>query len=797
MRLLVLGFAVACGGQPDESCGHSFYADTDGDGHGVPEATQSGCVAPPGYETTHDDCDDRNSAIHPGADEACDGIDNDCDGEADPFDPWYVDLDRDGYGPDAEPLCGTPSFPSAAVSGDCDDENAAAHPGVDEICNGIDDDCEGTVDVDPIDGSISYTDADGDGYGDDATAYTACDVPTTSVLIGGDCDDDHDAVRPGATEICNEIDDDCDTLVDDEDPDLDMPPQYADEDGDGFGDPATGVRACTSIPGRTLDAGDCDDTRSSVNPGTWETCNGSDDDCDGLTDDDDSFAYGRDPFYVDADGDGLGDAATGVFSCVAPSGYVANADDCDDSDPAVGGATYLAFDGDGDGYGGVLALRCELPGWVSAYDDCDDGDATIHPGAREVCGNAVDENCNGNLDDCRIAVDESDLVLLGPAGASAFAPWRVGTGDLNGDGVADLVASAFGDDDGVSVVFGPESGEHSADDADLYFSGSSLSLDMELAVGDADGDGQDDLLLGATGGDVAYLFLGPTTSGVDVTAPHATLQNMVGDPTAIAIVPDHDGDATPDLVASTIEFGRDVEGTVYVVSGNTTGSLHLRSDATYVYYDAPGDRDELGASATPIVDATGDGIAELAIGAPGSDSHTVWILEGGAEPGRYSVTSTFASMTSEPSDGFGTTVASTDYEGDGYGDVFVSSGEHAGKMYEFSGPFTTALDTGDADSLWINDSNLGRSIAVGDLDEDGWPDLLLSGGPGAYLQLAATFDPRDRHVGAATLPTFVASGSEAFVTLGLLPDWTGDDRPEVVFGATDRVDVVFSENMYY
>ena len=217
-----------------------------------------------------------------------------------------------------------------------------------------------------------------------------------------------------------------------------------------------------------------------MNPDAQETCNAIDDDCDGLTDDDDPPVTGRTVFYVDDNGDGVGGGDHFPY-CVRPAGYVDTSGDCDNSDPAV------------------------------------------YPGATELCGTAADDNCNRMISDCRMTVDESDLVLLAPVGAAAFVPWRVGVGDLNADGVPDLVASAFGDDDSVSVVFGPKSGEHSVDEADLCFSGSSLSLDLELAVGDADGDGEDDLLLGADSEDVAYLFLGPTTSGADVTAPDATL----------------------------------------------------------------------------------------------------------------------------------------------------------------------------------------------------------------------------------------------------------------------------------
>ena len=150
MRIFLLGFVVSCGlPQPEGECVRSlFYADADGDGHGIATATVAGCIAPPGYETTHDDCNDVDAAIHPGADERCDGLDNDCDGNVDAENTWYLDLDQDGYGDDAEirHSCDPPYNPSSAVGGDCDDHQRDVHPGAVEVCNGVDDDCDSSTD---------------------------------------------------------------------------------------------------------------------------------------------------------------------------------------------------------------------------------------------------------------------------------------------------------------------------------------------------------------------------------------------------------------------------------------------------------------------------------------------------------------------------------------------------------------------------------------------------------------------------------------------------------------------------
>lgn len=192
---------------------------------------------------------------------------------------------------------------------------------------------------------------------------------------------------------------------------------YDDRDGDGFGDPASEVRACDAPAGAIADASDCDDTDAAVSPDGLEVCGAADDDCDGLVDDEDVVSGTT--WYADTDGDGYGDPSVGVDACVPPTGYVSDDTDCDDGDPEISpgadehpvdgvdqdcdgadGCTWYT-DADGDGYGDADAPYedCGTPaGYVGTGTDCDDTDDTVHPGAAEGWYDGVDGDCAGGSD---------------------------------------------------------------------------------------------------------------------------------------------------------------------------------------------------------------------------------------------------------------------------------------------------------------------------------------------------------------------------------------------------------------
>ena len=259
------------------------YQDADGDGHGDVAAIVD-CTSEAASDVA-DDCDDQAPNVYPGAPEACNGVDDDCDGAVDEdlsLISSYEDADGDGYG-DPDTGIRACDLPSDRVTNDedCDDTDPHVHPGADETCNLEDDDCDGRVDEGV--GSSYYPDTDGDGHGQQgARPETACTPPEGYVASNDDCDDTNPATYPGAQELCNGLDDDRDGQTDEEGATV----YHEDRDHDGYGDPASAVTACAPPVGFVADASDCDDARSDVHPGATETCNATDDDCDGQIDED-------------------------------------------------------------------------------------------------------------------------------------------------------------------------------------------------------------------------------------------------------------------------------------------------------------------------------------------------------------------------------------------------------------------------------------------------------------------------------------------------------------------------------
>jgi hypothetical protein len=444
-----------CDGTVDEDATDAtkWYADADADTHGDPEASLTSCATTlPGYATADDDCDDGDSAIHPGAAETCDGIDQDCDGDestATDAETFYVDADLDGYG-DAlgatkqgctEPVgyarfigdCNDAdaAFNPGALETDCgdandyncdgnvgqvdndgdeffacqecDDTDPAINPSAAEACNLVDDDCDGKVDEGAAVGATPwYEDVDADGYGNPASQQTTCVRPAGWLADATDCDDAAAAVHPGAAETCaSPLDDDCDGTIDESDA-YDASTFYADADADTFGNVLITKVACKAPIGFVAAGTDCNDSAASVNPGATEQCDpaNTDEDCDKLADNNDSSAVGTAKFYADADADTYGDKAASKTACDAPTNYVGNDQDCNDGDAKYNpGATELCTDTLDYNCDGAVGAKDADGDTHIACEECDDGDAKVYPGAPEVAGDKIDQDCDG-VDSC-------------------------------------------------------------------------------------------------------------------------------------------------------------------------------------------------------------------------------------------------------------------------------------------------------------------------------------------------------------------------------------------------------------
>ncbi len=438
-----------CDGETDEEaigC-RDFFQDLDQDGAGS-DVVECLCAADPDASFTAaagGDCDDLDETARPGAEEVCDGVDNDCDdrtdeGAAEGCISHYFDGDGDGFGSDeSRCLCGPDEAAkfTTIVKGDCNDNKLEVNPDAQEACNGYDDDCNGVIDGQDAAGCTTFAyDGDGDGWGDLANTQCLCGASGkyTATRLENDCDDTNAQVNLGGVEVCNGKDDDCDLSTDEgfSDFDEDGLANCVDPDNDNDGDP---------------NESDCRPFDAAIYSWAIEVCDGKDNDCDGITDAEGS--EGCTAFHFDGDGDGFGLLGDSRCLCGPVGQYAASkTPDCNDANPAINpdalevcdnvdndcdlqtdpagttGCTTFYVDGDGDGWGLPDDPRCLCaPSGnhrATGQPDCDDTLASRNPGQSEIC-DGIDNDCDGQTDE--------------------------GAGDFDNDGTPDCV-DADDDNDG-------------------------------------------------------------------------------------------------------------------------------------------------------------------------------------------------------------------------------------------------------------------------------------------------------------------------------------------------------------
>jgi hypothetical protein len=521
---------------------------------------------------------------------------------------------------------------------DCAPEDATVHPGAAEACNGVDDNCDGAVDENVT--TTWYVDDDADGYA--GTPVAACEPPAGADAEARDCDDADPAISPAAVEVCGDgVDDDCvggDRMCA---PDGDVNVGAAatvyrggpyghlggsgaragDVDGDGLGDvwiAADGNNGAEyggtvflvpgAVTGEHLVESVAPFYIYSTTGSVSRIAGGQDLDGDGVPDAavgaPDAWTYGA--VYI------MSGMTTGSTSFASSAGLITAGSDAYDG---VGNGVATSPDLTGDGIGDVIV------GSSGLVEGGPGGTAWILAGP--VTGDHT--------------VDEG-LVIRGDRSSGGTGNSVAALGDVNGDGAADLLVGAYGSDLGddgagaVGVFHGPLLGDVTFADADRHVGGETtndwFSRGTIGGQGDVDGDGLDDFIVGAPynmqGGFYAgavYVVSGSSTASGLEAAAAATARvygdELEGDVARGQELADVDADGHADLLLNASSDSAPA-GTVLVFYGPIAGA-YGPSDADARYL-GEADGDDLGSAIANVGDTNGDGFDDLLLGASSNDA---------------------------------------------------------------------------------------------------------------------------------------------------------------------------------
>jgi hypothetical protein len=799
-----------------------WFPDTDIDGYGDPNVLPvAACIGPSGYVGNAEDCDDSRQDVSPRAPEVCDedGVDEDCDGLVNDLDDWaagsretWPDVDNDGFGDDNLPPewhCEVPEG-YVAQDTDCDDVRSNVNPIQVEVCDGLDNDCDGTIDQGAADAALWYLDRDEDGYGDSTVSQAACEQPVGYSAWPTDCDDRNNQFYPGADESECDPDDlndyNCDGFTGLEDNDRD------------------GVAACE----------ECDDGNNAVHPGAFEECDGIDNNCNGIIDADSPAAT---DWYADQDLDGYGNPLDSVTACDKPYLYIEDSSDCDDSDPLVHpgqvedclttadddcngtadevgalNCTNWYSDDDGDGYGYQAICTCYQPADYpsSSGGDCDDQDESRHPDAAEYCS-TVDLDCDGLPGVCDVGI--STVVVEGENDDENSGS-GVAIGDITGDGVPEFVIGArtgAGMEATTGSVFAVTltPGRLKTTDAAVFFAGEKTGdkAGNSVAVGDANGDGIAEVVIGAPGNDrlpsssgVVYLLSGPTSGGYDLGNSQALL---VGEDSAdragtlVAWVGDTDDDGIGDFAGTAPLASRTAVsgGAIYLFAGNSSGTVSIGTAHTIL--DGGEEDDKLSTIAQGLGDVNGDGITDILTGTGDAGSGgEAWVFYGPTSGIKLPSDADLLVESAVAGALAGSALSGAgDLTGDGYQEFFIG-GYYAdnGYVWLISGDTAGIIDTGDALASFSgteSGADFGKQVAGGDLSGDGVGDLVVAapyartaGTDGGMLYVFTGPFSGSYSATDATLEVPSEEGTDYLgeVLIGV-PDLNGDGKDEVAIGA--------------